>query len=73
MTTTHPENVALRLLLDARAAAAALSISTRSLWSVSYPRGPVPVVRIGSRVLYAVSDLQAAIERMKGAQTDNES
>ena len=55
-----------RLLLDAREAAAALSISTRSLWSITHPRGPVPVVRIGSRVLYSVADLQAAIERMKG-------
>ena len=40
------ETVGPRLLLDRREAAAALSISTRSLWSISYPRGPVPVVRI---------------------------
>ena len=54
--------------LGLREAANALSISTRTLWGKTDPRGPIPSVRIGTRVLYAVSDLKAAIERMKGGQ-----
>jgi hypothetical protein len=63
-TTTQP--VAPRLLLDAREAAAALSISPRTLWSLTSPRGPIPAVRIGARCLYAVKSLQGWIDAQAG-------
>ncbi len=56
----------IKLLLSAREAAKALSICEKSLWSATAPRGPVPCVRIGARVLYAVSDLERWIDGAKG-------
>jgi hypothetical protein len=52
-------------LLSARDAAKYLGISPGTLWTRSTPRGPLPTVRIGTRLLYARKDLDAAIERMK--------
>jgi hypothetical protein len=54
-----------RLLLTSREAAAALSISERTLWSLSAPRGPIPVVRPQGRraVRYSVASLQAYISQ----------
>jgi predicted DNA-binding transcriptional regulator AlpA len=49
------------LLLSAREAAKLLSISERSLWRFSTPRGEIPVVRLGGRVLYSVRDLETWI------------
>lgn len=61
----------IRLLLPVPEACKALGgVCPRTLWSLTQPRGPIPSVRIGSRVLYAVTDLQTAIERMRGAQAD---
>jgi excisionase family DNA binding protein len=45
-----------RLLLTAREAAAALSISARKLWSLT-ASGEVPHVRIGRAVRYPVDEL----------------
>ena len=56
-----------KLLLSAREAAAALSISERTLWAHSQPRGDIPVVRLGGRVLYPVDGLRDFVERQKGA------
>jgi hypothetical protein len=61
-----------------REAAAALGISPRSLWALTAPRGPIPVIRIGSgkrkTVLYCVAALQAWLSReanqSKGASND---
>lgn len=53
------------LLLRARDAAAALSISPRALWERTN-RGEIPVVRIGVAVRYDPSDLRAWIESHKG-------
>ena len=50
-----------KFLLTAPEAARALSISEKTLWSHSAPRGTIPVVRIGARVLYAPRDLEAWI------------
>lgn len=51
------------LALRPREAAKALSISTRLLWSLTVPRGPISCVRAGTgsrcAVLYRVSDLDA--------------
>ncbi|MEX0701299.1 MAG: helix-turn-helix domain-containing protein [Planctomycetales bacterium] len=54
-----------RLLLSPREAAEALSISPRSLWALSAPRGPIPTVRIGRSVRYSPTDLSAWIEAQK--------
>ena len=58
-----------RLLLTPRDAARALSISERTLWALSQPRGPIPVVHVGARsIRYSVSDLEAwvAEQRQRG-------
>lgn len=54
-----------RLLLTAREAAKSLAISTRSLWSLTQPRGPLPCVRIGRSVRYDFRDLEKWIEGQK--------
>ena len=53
-----------KLLLTPRDAAKALSISERTLWSLTQ-RGDVPVVRLGRSVRYDPRDLTAFIDRMK--------
>lgn len=53
------------LLMKPRDAAKALGISERSLWSISEPRGDIPVVRIGRSVRYSVRDLEAWIDAQK--------
>ena len=48
-----------RLLLNPRDAARALSISERTLWGLTAPRGPIRAVRVGKRLQrYAVGDLE---------------
>jgi predicted DNA-binding transcriptional regulator AlpA len=48
-----------KLLLKPREAAAALGLSEKSLWSLTQPRGPIPVVRVGERsVRYSVAALE---------------
>lgn len=53
-----------RLLVDEPEAARLLGISPRTLWSLRHEH-QIPWVRIGRRVLYAVSDLLAWIEMRK--------
>jgi excisionase family DNA binding protein len=53
------------LLVTSREAARCLGISSRTLWSLTAPRGPIPVVRIGRSVRYAPTDLRAWIEQQK--------
>jgi excisionase family DNA binding protein len=61
INSTHPT-----LLLSPTQAAKALSISERTLWAMTVPRGPLPAVKIGRRgVRYAMVDLQAWIESQK--------
>ncbi len=55
-----------KLLLTAREAARALSISARSLWALTAPRGPIPSVRLGSRVLYDPRALRRFIDEQQG-------
>ncbi|HUE71419.1 MAG TPA: hypothetical protein VMP01_11095 [Pirellulaceae bacterium] len=57
-----------RLLVGSREAAKLLSISTRCLWGMTAPRGPLPAVYMGRRVLYAVADLAAAVEKLTKRQ-----
>ena len=59
-----------KLLLSAEEAARALGVCTKSLWNFTAPRGTIPNVKIGSRVLYSPGDLQNWIDSQKkgGAQ-----
>lgn len=59
------QQAAKPLLLNARQAAKSLSISSGTLWHITAPRGPIPAVKIGARVCYAVADLERAIETLK--------
>lgn len=52
-------------LLSAKEAAKHLGVSQRTLWAISAPRGPLPVVRIGSRCLYDPVDLANYIDAQK--------
>ncbi len=52
------------LLVDAKRAAAMLSIGTRTLWSMTNA-GEIPHVRIRSRVLYPIEDLRGWIDAQK--------
>ena len=52
-----------RLLVDTHEAAAMLSVSERTLWGLTMPRGPLPCVRPGSgrMVRYAIEDLEGFV------------
>jgi hypothetical protein len=56
---------AATLLVPATEAARLLSVSPRTLWGITSPRGSLPVVRIGARCLYDRSDLSNWIEAQK--------
>ena len=49
------------LLIPARDAARMLSVSERTLWGITAPRGSLPCVRIGARCLYSPDALRAWI------------
>lgn len=55
------------LALRPRDAARVLGISTRTLWALTAPRGPIPCVRIGhgkrQSVLYPVAELRTWLAR----------
>ena len=55
-----------KLLLSSTEAAKALSVCPRTLWSLTKPRGPIPVVRIGTRTLYPVDGLRVWIANQAG-------
>lgn len=53
-----------RNLISPREAAYQLGgISVRTLWNLSAPRGPIPVVRLGRRVFYRPEDLEAFVRK----------
>jgi excisionase family DNA binding protein len=54
--------------VNARQAAALLGVSERTLWGLTAPRGDLPAVRLGSRVLYRVCDLEAYLAKRAQAQ-----
>ncbi len=61
-------HIAPTLLLTAREAAQALRISEKTLWSLTQPRGPIPVVRVGQRsVRYSVAALEQWIAEQQVA------
>ena len=53
-----------KLLVSAREAAAMLSISTRSLWTITN-MGMIPSIRIGRAVRYSITDLGDYIDAMR--------
>lgn len=61
-----------KLLLSAREAARALSVCERTLWSLTQPRGPIPSIRLGARVLYPVAALQSWINSQVGAAEEGD-
>ena len=56
-----------KLLLSAREVARVLSISERTVWGLTSPRGPIPCVRLGARVLYSPEALRKWISKQQGA------
>ena len=56
-----------KLLVSARDAAETLSISERTLWGLTAPRGPIPCVRLGGRVLYSPEALRKWIAEQQEA------
>ena len=52
------------LLIDVRAAAKQLSISARSLWTLTRD-GKIPCVRLGRRVLYSPKALEAWVTQQQ--------
>ena len=52
-----------RLAVRPAEAARMLGISTRTLWSLSAPRGPIPTVKTRQAVLYSVADLRAWLKQ----------
>jgi len=54
-----------KYLLTTREAAHRLSICEKTLWTVTHPRGSLPCVRLGKRVLYDPNDIRQWIEQQK--------
>ena len=67
-TNTYEKKDATGRLLDKRSAAKVLGICERTLFGLTQPRGPIPAVRIGARVLYELSDLKAFVASSKGKE-----
>ncbi len=55
-----------KLLLSTAETARALSVCPRTLFSLTAPRGPIPSIRLGSRVLYPVDRLRDFIDAQTG-------
>lgn len=66
MTKRLPQD-AERRLLDFGRAAAYLSVSLRQMKELGGPRGVIPRVEIGSRVLFDKVDLDTFVEKAKRA------
>ncbi|MHB1038019.1 MAG: hypothetical protein ACYC35_26700 [Pirellulales bacterium] len=47
-------------------------MSPRMLWGLSAPRGPIPTIRVGRRVLYSVKDLERWIDQNRTEGVDIE-
>jgi excisionase family DNA binding protein len=57
------------LLVKSRAAATTLSVSERTLWALTAPRGPIPAIRVGRSVRYSLADLRAWIDAQRGTRS----
>jgi excisionase family DNA binding protein len=65
-TTAPIDPPQLKLLLTTREAAVILSISERTLWSLTWPRGPLRPVRLGRSVRYSAEALRAWVQSQQG-------
>ena len=63
ITNTQPPE---KLLISAQEAAKSLSICPKTLWNFTHPRGTIPSVKIGSRVLYKPGEFNKWIEAQRG-------
>jgi len=55
-----------KLLVTAREAARRLSMCEKTLYSLTAPRGPIPVIRLAGRsIRYSVSDLEKFIDQRR--------
>jgi excisionase family DNA binding protein len=54
-----------KFLLSVAETAKALGLSRKKLWEITAPRGDLPCIRVGRRVLYSPADVVAWIERQK--------
>ena len=71
MTTTLPTS---KLTLNRHETAAAIGISVRSLDALTHPKGPIPCLRLGSRVLFSVDSLRQFIANQeRRAECDRQS
>lgn len=62
MPNSTPEPM---LLSPRETAGPKLGISERALWALTYPRGPIPCVRVGRLVKYDPRDLIAFVDAQK--------
>jgi predicted DNA-binding transcriptional regulator AlpA len=61
-----------QLLWNSRQAAKALAISEKTLWSLTYPRGTIPSIRVGERsVRYSVAALEQWIAQQGTADAES--
>ena len=62
----HITTMSAPLLLDVTKACAALGgICARTLWTLTSPRGPLPCVKIGGRVMYSLRDLEKFVDTQR--------
>lgn len=59
-----------RFLLPVKDAAKFLSVSVKTLWKLTAPRGPLPSVHFGRTARYPIDDLKAAILGMRTKSMD---
>mgnify|MGYP001039322938 FL=1 len=57
-----------RLLLSVAETARALNLLRKKLWQITAPRGSLPAIHVGRRVLYSPRDVEAWIQRQKAQE-----
>ncbi len=73
MTSPVEQNVGSIRCLSRMEAARSLSISERTLFERTQPRGPIKAFRLGRRVLYRVADLERFIESQSDVGNESNS
>ena len=56
-----------KLLLTPREAAQTLSVCEKTLWSLTWPRGPIRCVRLGRSVRYSLDSFREFIAEQQAA------
>ena len=65
-----PDTTPAPLAVPGREMARMLSISERSLWAVTAPRGPVPALRLNRIVRYVPADVFRALAAQQGGASN---